>query len=487
MIVAAGHTAARYEILEEAVRQGLRGYTHLFNAMPPLMGREPGPVGAALDQAETWVSLIVDLQHVSAPSLRIALAAKPLDKVILITDAMPSVGSGLEAFSIQGRTVYRRNGRLETEEGTLAGADLDMATAVRNTHRHLGIDLEHSARNGVARSGRFPSARSTNWAASRPAIARTWCSSMRSWRCVRPGSREWRSVSNEGRGTRMTAAKRVLVVGLGNMGMSHARAYARIDGFEVAAVCERNIAERKLPQEIAAATRFADFGEALAKVKPDIVSINTWADTHADYAIRAMYAGAHVFVEKPLAETVEDAERVVAAARRTGRKLVVGYILRHHPSWTRFIEIANTLGSPLVFRMNLNQQSSGAAWESHKRLLHSLSPIVDCGVHYLDVMCQITRADAGQGACARRAPHRRHAAGHVQLRAAAGFVRGRLGRLVRVRLGADDERDRLFREGRDRAARLGLDRHAGDGPRARSPPTSPPQRRPTAFCCTMRR
>jgi len=190
----------------------------------------------------------------------------------------------------------------------------------------------------------------------------------------------------------MSSAKRVLVVGLGNMGMSHARAYARIDGFAVAAVCERNIAERKLPQEISAATRFADFGEALAKVKPDIVSINTWADTHADYAIRAMYAGAHVFVEKPLAETVEDAERVVAAARRTGRKLVVGYILRHHPSWIRFIEIAKTLGSPLVFRMNLNQQSSGAAWESHKRLLRSLSPIVDCGVHYLDVMCQITRA-----------------------------------------------------------------------------------------------
>src|SRR4029077_4954725 len=142
----------------------------------------------------------------------------------------------------------------------------------------------------------------------------------RSWRCVRHGSREWRSVSNEGRGTPMTAPKRVLVVGLRNMRMSHARAYARIGGFEVAAVCERNIAERKLPQEISAATRFADFGEALAKVKPDIVSINTWADTHADYAIRAMYAGAHVFVEKPLAETVEDAERVVAAARRTGRK-----------------------------------------------------------------------------------------------------------------------------------------------------------------------
>jgi predicted dehydrogenase len=107
-----------------------------------------------------------------------------------------------------------------------------------------------------------------------------------------------------------------------------------------------------------------------------------------------MEAGAHVFVEKPLADTVEDAERVVAAAKRTGKKLVIGYILRHHPSWTRFIELAKTLGSPLVFRMNLNQQSSGKQWEDHKKLLQSLSPIVDCGVHYLDVMCQITRAKA---------------------------------------------------------------------------------------------
>src|SRR6266567_230065 len=117
---------------------------------------------------------------------------------------------------------------------------------------------------------------------------------------------------------------------------------------------------------------------------------STMRDTHAEYAIKAMEAGAHVFVEKPLAETVADAERVIATAVRTKRKLVIGYILRHHPSWIKFVELARTLGAPLVFRMNLNQQSSGAQWETHKRLLDSLSPIVDCGVHYVDVWCQIT-------------------------------------------------------------------------------------------------
>ncbi|HEV2558549.1 MAG TPA: Gfo/Idh/MocA family oxidoreductase [Microvirga sp.] len=188
------------------------------------------------------------------------------------------------------------------------------------------------------------------------------------------------------------AAKRVLVVGLGNMGMSHALAYTRIEGYEVVGLCERRIADRKLPEALEGARPFAHYEEALDVLKPDVVSINTWSDTHAAYAIRAMEAGAHVFVEKPLADTVADAERVVATARRTGRKLVVGYILRHHPSWMRFIELARTLGTPLVFRMNLNQQSSGAAWDAHKRLLQSLSPIVDCGVHYVDVMCQITPA-----------------------------------------------------------------------------------------------
>jgi predicted dehydrogenase len=186
--------------------------------------------------------------------------------------------------------------------------------------------------------------------------------------------------------------KRVLVVGLGNMGMSHALAYTRIPGYEVAGVCTRRIADKNLPDALAGAKRYPTYERALAELTPDVVSINTLPDTHADYAIKAMAQGAHVFIEKPLAETVESAERVVETAKRTDRKLVIGYILRHHPSWVKFIEIARTLGTPLVFRMNLNQQSTGETWEWHKRLLNSFSPIVDCGVHYVDIMCQMTAA-----------------------------------------------------------------------------------------------
>ena len=105
-----------------------------------------------------------------------------------------------------------------------------------------------------------------------------------------------------------------------------------------------------------------------------------------------MDAGAHVFMEKPIGTTNAEAEAVVAKARATDRKLVLGYILRVHPSWIKFVELGRTLGKPLVMRLNLNQQSSGDAWMWHKNLIDSLIPIVDCGVHYVDVMCQLTGA-----------------------------------------------------------------------------------------------
>ena len=180
---------------------------------------------------------------------------------------------------------------------------------------------------------------------------------------------------------------RVLIVGLGNMGRSHALAHLHA-GSEIIGLVTRT--PTQLPRELAQLPQLT-FDQGLA-LRPDIVVIATYTDTHADLAIRAMEAGAHVFVEKPIAATVQDALRVTATAQRLNRKLVVGYILRHHPAWTLLIEKARALGGPYVFRMNLNQQSTGADWAIHKALMRTTSPLVDCGVHYVDVMCQITDA-----------------------------------------------------------------------------------------------
>ncbi len=191
----------------------------------------------------------------------------------------------------------------------------------------------------------------------------------------------------------MTTKIRVLVVGCGHMGVSHARAYRALAGdFEIVGLVSRGPASRgKLNAELGGGlAEFADFATALASTRPDAVCISTYAETHAEYAVAAMEAGAHVFLEKPVADNLADCERVVATAKRLGRKLIVGYILHVHPSWQKFTELAQTLGKPLVMRMNLNQQSSGANWETHKNLLRTTSPIVDCGVHYVDVMCRMT-------------------------------------------------------------------------------------------------
>ncbi len=187
---------------------------------------------------------------------------------------------------------------------------------------------------------------------------------------------------------------RVLVVGVGNMGLSHARAYAANDGFEIAGLCSRGIDQRgDVKDEFPGVPLFNDYADALRQTAPDAVSINTWPDTHGEYAKMAVHANCHLFIEKPLASSVAEAEDIAALARARNRKIVIGYILRVHPSWVKFVELGRTLGKPLVMRMNLNQQSSGAQWQVHKQLMKSISPIVDCGVHYVDVMCQVTGAE----------------------------------------------------------------------------------------------
>lgn len=144
--VAAGHTAASYEDTRDALHSGLTGFTHLFNAMTQLNAREPGAVGAALESDGAWCGIIADGFHVHPAALRVALRAKGFDKIVLVTDAMPTVGSDQTTFSLGGRQIHVENGRIAAEDGTLAGSNLNMAAAVANAVQMLHIDLAAAIR-----------------------------------------------------------------------------------------------------------------------------------------------------------------------------------------------------------------------------------------------------------------------------------------------------------------------------------------------------
>lgn len=154
-IVCAGHTAASYEETRTGIDAGIRGFTHLFNAMSPLTGREPGAVGAAMEDAGTWCGVIVDGHHVHPASLRVALKAKARGKVFLVTDAMPPVGADDPSYELYGEVITARDGVVRNAAGTLAGSALDMATAVRNSVRILGLPLEEAARMASAYPAEF--------------------------------------------------------------------------------------------------------------------------------------------------------------------------------------------------------------------------------------------------------------------------------------------------------------------------------------------
>jgi N-acetylglucosamine-6-phosphate deacetylase len=146
VIVCAGHTAADYETTRAALDAGVRGFTHLFNAMTPFGSREPGVVGAALEDAASWCGIIVDGHHVHPASLRVAIAAKARGRMLLVTDAMPPVGADRPDYVLNGETITVKDGICQTAAGVLAGSALDMATAVRNTVQMLGLPLEEAVR-----------------------------------------------------------------------------------------------------------------------------------------------------------------------------------------------------------------------------------------------------------------------------------------------------------------------------------------------------
>ena len=146
VVVAAGHTDGTYREIREALDNGLTGFTHLFNAMSPLTSREPGAVGAALEDVDSWCGLIVDGRHVDPVTMRLALRCRPHNRFMLVTDAMPSVGMSDKRFTLQGHEVRVIDGVCMNADGTLAGADLDMASALRNAMSMLEVPLETASR-----------------------------------------------------------------------------------------------------------------------------------------------------------------------------------------------------------------------------------------------------------------------------------------------------------------------------------------------------
>ena len=146
VIVCAGHTNASYAVILTALDHGLRGFTHLFNAMSQLTAREPGVVGAALADTDSWCGIIVDGRHVDPVVLQIALRCKPLDRFMLVTDAMANVGTDDQSFELQGRSIRVDQNAYVDEFGTLAGSHMDMATAVRNAVDMLGVGLTDAVR-----------------------------------------------------------------------------------------------------------------------------------------------------------------------------------------------------------------------------------------------------------------------------------------------------------------------------------------------------
>ncbi len=154
VLVSLGHSEATYEEAQAGLAAGARAFTHLFNAMSPLMGRRPGMVGAALDSREAFVGIIADGHHVHPASLRIAFAAKPHDRIMLITDAMPPAADGPDSFLLQGRRVARVDGCLRLGDGTIAGSVLTMDEALRFCVRTVGVALAHA----LAMASRVPAA-----------------------------------------------------------------------------------------------------------------------------------------------------------------------------------------------------------------------------------------------------------------------------------------------------------------------------------------
>ena len=180
---------------------------------------------------------------------------------------------------------------------------------------------------------------------------------------------------------------KVLIVGAGNIGLSHALAYHKHPGYNIVGFVDTKTTE--LPELLKHYPMHTDYEIALKIFNPDLVSINTYSNTHAEYAKIALKAGKHVFVEEPWALSLKDATEVLSEAKKAGRQLLIGHILRFDPIWNRFVIEARNMDGPYVVRLAASQQSDRKKWKLHKTLMQSAPPLVDTGIHLAYIMCKI--------------------------------------------------------------------------------------------------
>jgi predicted dehydrogenase len=185
----------------------------------------------------------------------------------------------------------------------------------------------------------------------------------------------------------------VLVVGFGRMGKRHAAAYQSMGNYELVGICGRDHQQSFAESEFPDAAFYLEAEDAIATAKADVVCIATHIDSHDGLSRAAIDNGAHVFLEKPVAETLAETEALFAYANGHGRKVVVGYVRKHDPLWKSFVEKGGQLGSPVVVRFVLDQPSAGDGWQVHQSILKNSSLTFDCAVHYADMMSKISGAE----------------------------------------------------------------------------------------------
>jgi len=185
---------------------------------------------------------------------------------------------------------------------------------------------------------------------------------------------------------------RVLLIGIGRIGKKHAAAYQQVDGFSLAGVCGRDHQREYAARHVPEADFYLDGQDAISAIKPDVVCVSTHVDTHDLYTRAAIESGAHVFLEKPAAETLEKTRELFQYANERHKKILVGYVRRHDALWKAFVATSKTVGSPVVIRFSLDQPSVEEGWEIHKSILKRTSLTFDCAVHFVDMMSKICDA-----------------------------------------------------------------------------------------------